>query len=199
MKIIQTLALAGIVAIASAGESGTNLVKNPDFKSPAGYMGNWKFASMGDDIFTLKYDKEKQAVSLASSSNEFSGYLTQDIPVTPGKEYVARCNQLLPLGRALLWAAAMDANKQLSGKSWTARSYSFADNPLFPEFIRPEYAPGGGRTEWKDVEVRFTPDEKVHFIRLSVGSYFGQGIVYFRKVELYENPRTANGGTMNRK
>jgi len=175
-----------VMATMSFAFAGPNLLENPGFDAPQGFQHGWTWSPMWDQIFKVYYDKEKRAVAIASSSNEYSGYLNQVIPVTPGKEYVLRAELLLPLGRALLWIVALNDQKKDIGKSWTRRSYSLADNPLFPHFVKPEYAPNGRIVnDWETQELRVTIPAGVPYVRVNVGSYFGQGIVYFRRVEFF--------------
>ena len=72
---IKMFCMSLLASAALAAAEGPNLLKNPDFKDKDSYRKEWVWGSMGDEIFDVRYDKEKEAVSIASSSNEFSGYL----------------------------------------------------------------------------------------------------------------------------
>lgn len=175
-----------IMTSMSLALAGPNLLENPRFDAPEGYMKGWEWSPMWAPIFTVSYDQGKRAVAIASSSNEYSGYLNQTVPVVPGREYVLRAELFLPLGRSLLWVVALNDQRKEIGKSWTRRSYSLADNPLFPHFVKPEYAPNGRLVnDWECLELRVKIPDGVPFVRVNVGSYFGQGIVYFRRVEFF--------------
>ncbi|MBE6364389.1 MAG: hypothetical protein E7053_01400 [Lentisphaerae bacterium] len=183
LKMLCSSLLASAAVIAA---EGPNLLKNPDFKDPAGYRTHWKFESMGDEIFEVKYDPEKSAVSIASCSNEFSGYLGQYVDVTPGKKYICRARTLLPKGRILLYAIGYTANGESTGTEGRIWDYSYTDNPLFPNFIPFEYSPGGGITDWKTISFELTVPENITKYQIKVGSYFGEGILYVRQVEFRE-------------
>ena len=71
---IKMLCMSLLASAALAAAEGPNLLKNPDFKDKDSYRKEWVWGSMGDEIFDVRYDKEKEAVSIASSSNEFSGF-----------------------------------------------------------------------------------------------------------------------------
>ena len=185
MKTILCIMGALCASVLSAAE-GPNMLKNPDFKDPRGYRANWKFESMGDEIFDVKYDADKQAVSIASCSNEFSGYLTQYVEVQPGKRYICRAQTLLPRGRILLYAIGYDKKGETTGTEGRIWDYSLSDNPLFPEFIPFRYAPGGGKTDWKTISFELTADNRISKYRVNVGSYFGAGILFVRLVEFRE-------------
>lgn len=183
---IKMLCMSLLASAALTAAEGPNLLKNPDFKDKDSYRKEWVWGSMGDEIFDVRYDKEKEAVSIASSSNEFSGYLGQKVKVTPGKRYVCRARTLLPRGRILLYAIGYTKNGETLGTQGRIWDYSFADNPLFPHFIPREYSPGGGVTDWKSISFELTPKENIDHYEIKVGSYFGEGIMFVRSVEFRE-------------
>ncbi|MBR7130571.1 MAG: hypothetical protein IKC82_01090 [Lentisphaeria bacterium] len=183
---LKMLCYSLLASAALAAAEGPNLLKNPDFKDPAGYRKNWQFISMGDEIFDVRYDKEKSAVSIASCSNEFSGYLCQMVDVKPGKRYICRARTLLPRGRILLYAIGHKASGEATGTEGRIWDYSYADNPLFPEFIPFEYSPGKGNTDWKNISFVLDVPKDIVRYQVKVGSYFGEGILYVRLVEFRE-------------
>lgn len=183
LKMLCSSLLASAAVLAA---EGPNMLKNPDFQDKESYRKHWVWGSMGDEIFDVRYDAEKKAVSIASSSNEFSGYLGQRVKIVPGKSYVCRARTLLPRGRILLYAIAFNSSGETLGTHGRIWDYSFSDNPLFPHFIPPEFSPGGGVTDWKTISFELTPSEKIDSYEIKVGSYFGEGILYVRSVEFRE-------------
>ena len=196
-RLLSIMAVLSSAMLAAA--EGPNMLKNPDFQAPEGYRTDWKFESMGDEIFDVKYDAEKKAVSIASCSNEFSGYLGQFVEVKPGKRYVCRAETLLPRGRILLYAVGFDKKGETTGTEGRIWDHSFADNPLFPHFIPFRYAPGGGKTDWKTISFELTPGDRIAKYCVKVGSYFGEGILFVRLVEFREILSTTNSESMDRK
>lgn len=183
LKMLCSSLLASAALVAA---EGPNMLKNPDFQDKESYRKHWVWGSMGDEIFDVKYDAEKQAVSIASSSNEFSGYLGQRVKIQPGKRYICRAQTLLPRGRILLYAIGYSPSGETLGTQGRIWDYSFADNPLFPQFIPREFSPGGGVTDWKTISFELKPDSKIDTYEIKVGSYFGEGILFVRSVEFRE-------------
>jgi hypothetical protein len=183
LKTICSSLLASAAVIAA---EGPNMLKNPDFQDKSNHRKHWKFESMGDEIFTIKYHSDKKAISIASCSNEFSGYLGQYVTIKPGKRYICRAETLLPRGRILLYAIGYGPNGETTGTEGRIWDYSYADNPLFPEFIPFAYSPGEGKTEWKTISFELKPDKKITKYQVKIGSYFGEGILYVRNVEFRE-------------
>lgn len=183
---IKMLCSSLLASAALLAAEGPNMLKNPDFQDKESYRKHWVWGSMGDEIFEVKYDREKEAVSIASSSNEFSGYLGQRVKIQPGKRYICRARTLLPRGRILLYAIGYGKDGETTGTQGRVWDYSFADNPLFPHFIPSEFSPGGGVTDWKTISFELKPDNKIDFYEIKVGSYFGEGILFVKSVEFRE-------------
>ena len=183
---IKMLCSSLLASAALLAAEGPNMLKNPDFQDKESYRKHWVWGSMGDEIFEVKYDREKEAVSIASSSNEFSGYLGQRVKIQPGTRYICRARTLLPRGRILLYAIGYTKDGETTGTQGRIWDYSFADNPLFPHFIPSEFSPGGGVTDWKTISFELKPDNKIDSYEIKVGSYFGEGILFVKSVEFRE-------------
>ena len=183
LKMLCSSLLASAAVLAA---EGPNMLKNPDFQDKENYRKHWIFTSMGDEIFDIKYHADKKAVSIASCSNEFSGYLGQFVTIQPGKRYICRAETLLPRGRLLLYAVGYSPNGETTGTEGRIWDYSYSDNPLFPEFIPFEYSPGKGKTDWKTISFELAPTDDIAKYEVKIGSYFGEGILFVRSVEFRE-------------
>lgn len=181
-----------------------NILKNPGFSDAAGFMKDWEFFAMAEEVFDLTYDKKEKAVDLESSGTEYSAYLNQVVSVKPDTEYILRVNIRHFKGRCLLWVVGLDDKKEPILQQWTKYLISFVGNPLVPDFIRREYMYGDEDSSWKIEELRFKTEasprtgKKASYVRVNVGIYFSTGKIKVRKIELIELGGNKDAKTMEK-
>jgi len=162
-----------------------NLLANPSIEE-GGSAGpkNWVFGSGEELIFRWAWagnGRTGKCLWIKALGGRMSGYWSQPVRVTPGKNYVFRGHYRLGGGRILIWVNG-NAPK---GDGTNARiDLRFHDTSplghwLIPVFISPESLDAPDPNEWRSFELRGVVPEPITHIRLSLGMYFAMGEAWF--------------------
>jgi hypothetical protein len=181
-----------LVAALGAPAFGEDLIANAGAEDGTDAPDAWRFGTAWPDSFTGDWSSDaasgKRSLHIVSRTNGMSAYWGQTVQLKPGTKYILKVRTKIASGRVLIYVHNGDLNERL----YCATA---VPSPLVPVFVKPEwikdarvdsrYVRAG---EWFTAELRFASG-KGGAARVSLGSYFLEGEMFFDDVTLEEAGR----------
>lgn len=144
---------------------------------------NFEFA-----IDTVEAHSARASMSIVSHGVEHSGYWSQAITVKGGTTYFIPLWCKAQNARVLTWIAGRGED----GKRFDRRIYLLQGVPshLVPLYLHPRYTTERAGQRWRLLCRTFTTPPGLSRLRVSLGSYFGEGRIWFDDVSLTPMPDT---------
>lgn len=169
--------------------NGKNLIVDPYLKD---FEKNWVLSTTTVEVFELTRDKASGAIDLRSTGTDYSGYITQIVPVKPRTRYRVSVTLRHFSGRGLIWITAMNAKKQ--NVMFDERKYLISSNgnPLVPDFVRKELLQGSGSSDWRTESFEFETtvvkgqERDIAYLRVGAGIYFAVAHLQVKHISLEE-------------
>lgn len=175
--------------------SAKNLVVNGDIEDGMSgwHKGEEDYAVDRAANFDFKIDDTDgrsgtRSLYIRSRGNVHSGYWSQYVPVAGGKTYLVNVWAKIKNARVLVWLAGSYGD----GRKLDQRIYLLQGTAgyLIPVFLHPRYTTDLSGDDWGLLSRTIAIPQGMSALRLSIGSYFGEGEMWLDDISVREVPES---------
>jgi len=175
--------------------SAKGLVVNGDIEDEMNgwHKGEEDYAADRAANFDFRVDDAQgrsgaHSLYIRSRGNVHSGYWSQYVPVVGGRTYLVNVWAKIKNARVLVWLAGSYGD----GRKLDQRVYLLQGTAgyLIPVFLHPRYTADLSGDDWGLLSRTIDIPEGMTALRLSIGSYFGEGEMWFDDISVREMPES---------